>query len=517
VTWTSLHCRLSWQPEHVDAFIVDELAPLFDDDWFFVRYWETGPHLRIRYHGSPDLRQDIQELVTASCHPVLDIDPAEYRASINAPDGPWLPHGDVREVPYEPEPDRYGGVDALPLAEDLFCRSTEVAVAVLRSVQSGSAKLSAAIDLTIATTRALGLARPAAAAWLRVMGVSRRYAQEPTSPPTLESHRAAYRILARHGREISARWCRPPNPATTHWTDHIRDARTEMELPPHVWAAQLHMLFNRIGITPELERMTSWLVAASALSPDGMTPFHDNDDDLRYLEASKFLPGFTDRLPKTVEPRPQPEQRGTWSVPLPTPDILITPLDTALKARHTSRAEELSGTLDIQQLSTLLATAQGDRPYPSAGAQYCARVRVIALAVDGLAPACYEFDEVNEMLAWTGPCPSIKDLESTSMWFGPDTTELAGTPAVLALYVRIGDLRQAYGMRAVRFAFTEAGHVAQNFGLVAAAMGLSIGTVGGIYDDLAHDLLALDGVNDTLVYLMPVAAQSLGQSLGDAQ
>jgi thiopeptide-type bacteriocin biosynthesis protein len=504
VTWTSLHCRLSWQPDHVDAFISEKLAPLFDGDWFYVRYWETGPHLRIRYRGTRDLRQSILDLVTAAGYPLLDIDPAAYYADINATEGPWLPHGDVREVPYEPEVERYGGPEGLPVAEDLFCRSTEVALAVLRSARSESARLSAAIGLAISTTKALGLDRPAAAAWLRTMGASWRYAQEPAAAPSLESHIAAHQILSQRGKEISARWDRPSSPATAHWIEQIRAAKAKIDLPPQFWASQLHMLFNRIGINPEQERMVCWLVAAAALAPDGLGSFHGDDSDQRYLEASKFLPGFINQFPRTAGKPPAREKN--WTVALPPPDELTVPLVTALNERHTSREDALNGTLDARELSTLLATAQGGRPYPSAGAQYCARVRVIALTVNGLAPGCYDFDEVCRTLEWTGPQPSIPDLESTSMWFGPGTTELAGTPAVLALYVRIGELRQTYGMRALRFAFTEAGHLAQNLSLVAAAMGLSMGTIGGIYDDLAHDLLALDGVNATLVYLLPIAS-----------
>jgi thiopeptide-type bacteriocin biosynthesis protein len=492
----------------VDAFIIQKLAPLFDGDWFYVRYWETGPHLRIRYRGTRDLRQSILDLVTAAGYPLLDIDPAAYYEDINAPEGPWLPHGDIRAVPYEPEVERYGGPEGLPIAEDLFCRSTEVALAVLRSTRSKSARLSAAIGLAISTTQALGLDRPAAASWLRMMGASWRYAQEPSAPPSLESHIAAHQILSQRGKEISARWDRPASPATAHWIEQIRAANARMDLPPHFWASQLHMLFNRIGINPEQERMVCWLVAAAALAPDGLSAFHGNDSDQRYLEASKFLPGFINQFPRTAA-KPPPAEKN-WTVALPPPDELDVPLVTALNDRHTSREEALSGTLQAQELSTLLSTAQGGRPYPSAGAQYCARIRVIALDVGGLAPGCYDFDEVCRTLEWTGPRPSIPDLESTSMWFGPGTTELANTPAVLALYVRIGELRETYGMRALRFAFTEAGHLAQNLGLVAAAMGLSMGTIGGIYDDLAHDLLALDGVNATLVYLLPIARSESG-------
>lgn len=488
MTWTSLHCRVSWQPEHIDTFITDTLDPMLAErEWFYIRYGETGPHLRVRVRGEAD-PAPFREAIAQADYPILET---------GRPD--WLPHGDVRETPYVPEIERYGGPQALPVAEELFCHSTKVAIAVLRAAHSTSAKITAAFELAMATTKALDLDRPAAAAWLRMMGASWRFAQEST---TLDSHFAAHRIIGKHGAALAARWDLEPRGATAHWVERIRIARSTVDTP-HVWAAQLHMVFNRLGITPDQERMICWVVAATALSP-GPLPFHEDVSDLAYLEASKFLPGFPDQHPRQAAPA---RQRGT--IPLPEPQELPASLTHALAARHTSRGRALDGELTTQDLATLLWTAHGSTdghwPYPSAGAQYCARIRVIALNVDGLTPGCYEADEVTRTLAWTGPCPAVDDLESTSMWLGPETTSLAGTPAVLALYVRIGALRESYGIRALRFAFTEAGHLAQNLGLVAAAMGLGMGTIGGIYDDLAHDLLAVDGVNNVLVYLLPVA------------
>jgi thiopeptide-type bacteriocin biosynthesis protein len=512
VTWTSLHCRVSWQSEHVDTFITDKLVPLLQDhQWFYVRYWETGPHLRIRIRGEADVADQIRELIAAEDYPVQEIDPEKYYAGLGATTTTWLPHGDVRGVPYVPETERYGGVDALPAAEELFCRSSEVAIAVLRSAQSLSAKLTAAMQLAMATTKALGLDRPAAAAWLRMMGASWRFAQEPAAPPTIESHIAAHQILQRHGKDLAGRWERDPQGATAYWLQQIQQSTV---YTPHVVASQLHMLFNRIGINSDQERMICWVVAATALSPDGIAQFHEDTVDQHYLEASKYLPGFHEQHPRA---RLNPTTVKPQAISLPEPKQLLASLVTALRTRQTSRGVALTGVLTTKDLATLLWTAQGAisfrRPYPSAGAQYCARIRVIALNVVGLRPGCYDADEETRSLSWAGPCPSIEDLETTSMWFGPESTPLAGTPAVLALYVRQGTLRQTYGLRALRFAFAEAGHLAQNLGLVAAAMDVSLGLIGGIYDDLAHDLLALDGVNDTLVYLLPVARST--QSVED--
>lgn len=535
MTWTGLHVRLSWQTEHVDAFIADVLAPAMAEhrtagritDWFFIRYWHTGPHLRIRLRdgaGHADLiAEQLRAMVAAADHPELELDPDGYYDSVGTGRDTWLPHGDVREVPYEPEVGRYGGPDALPIAEEVFCRSTDVAVAVLRAARTPQAKLSAAVELVMATTTALGLDRPAAASWLRSMAAGWRLRFEPATAPTMSSHVAAHGLHAARAAHLSARWERlesAPTGAVAYW---MRQVRTDP--PRHVWASQLHMLLNRLGIVPSEERTLCWLAAATALAPTGAADFHaDGGDafDRRYLEASKYRPHADEQLPHkdSAHERPAllPWQRV---VRLPDPPEPTTSLVSALRSRRTGRGDQLRGPLDATRLAALLWTAHGSmsdgsRPYPSAGALYTARLRLLAMSVDGLAPGVYDVDEVNRQLVTVTPAPEIGDVEATSSWFGEGAAlvggvDIATTPALLGLYVRIGELRRDYGLRAVRFGFAEAGHLAQNLTLVAAGLSLSMGVLGGFYDDLAHDLFTLDGVDDTLVYLMPVGSVGMSE------
>ncbi|MEU0883441.1 thiopeptide-type bacteriocin biosynthesis protein [Lentzea sp. NPDC005914] len=503
MTWTGLHCRVSWKRADVDTFIADTLAPVMaPHEWYFLRYWETGPHLRVRIKNAGDtseLQETLRNLIARQ----------DFATDQDEPD--WLPHGHVREVEYIPETERYGGATALPIAEEVFCRSTEVAVAVLKAARTDSAKLTAAIQLTMATAKALDLDLPQAASWLRSLGTGWRNVQEYAPAPTIGSHNAAHQLISERGRQLAERWHREPTGATAHWATSIREARHRIgEHLPYVWASQLHMLLNRLGISPNEERMICWTTAAAALSPTGLTDFHaDGADapDRRYLEASKFLNGFSDQLPRKPEPQPWITLPGT-----PLKSEVDTKLATTFRARRTSR--DLDGTLTADQLGTLLWTAMspqdGRWPYPSAGAQYCARLRLLALSVDGLEPARYEVNEVDRTLIRLAGAPSTEDLEATSMWFGKGTTELGNTPAVLALYVKIGTLRRTYGLRALRFAFTEAGHLAQNLTVTAANLGIRTGLVGGFYDDIAHDVIGLDGVDDALVYFLPLASQQAG-------
>jgi SagB-type dehydrogenase family enzyme len=203
-------------------------------------------------------------------------------------------------------------------------------------------------------------------------------------------------------------------------------------------------------------------------------------------------------------------------VRLPEPPDTPASLRQVLRDRRTGRGDALRGPLDAARLAALLWTAHGRlpdgrRPHPSAGARYTARLRLAAWSVDGLAPGLYDVDESDRRLVAVAPAPRVEDVERTSSWFGPGAAltggvDIATAPALLGLYARIGDLRRDYGLRAVRLGFAEAGHLAQNLALVAAGLSLSLGLLGGFYDDLAHDVFLLDGVDDTLVYLLPVGA-----------
>ncbi|ACU37745.1 thiopeptide-type bacteriocin biosynthesis protein [Actinosynnema mirum] len=517
MTWTGAHVRLSWAVEHVDAFIVDVLAPAMGGEWFYVRYGEGGAHLRVRARDV-GLPGKLRALVAGVEHPVVaDGTVADGTAADGAAadgtvaDGTAWPHGEVREVRYEAEVARYGGVELMPVAEGVFCRSTEVAVAVLRSARTAGARFTAAVELVMATASAVGLDRAGAAAWLRSLASGWRRTEEAVAPPGVASHAVARSLHAARGAQLADRWERLEGGATgavAYWVECVRGAG----LPVHVWGSQLHMLLNRLGITPEEERVVCRLVAMTAEAPGVVEGVHGGEADRRYLVASKYHVGEPDQGPR-AEPvvafGALPWQRV---VELPDAVAPSVSLVEALAARRTVRGEALAGGLDAVRLATLLWTAHGAlpdgrRPHPSAGGRYSARVRVLVWRVAGVEPGVYDVDEVRRVLVRVAEAPPERDVVVSSMWFGrgEDRVDPVGVPAVLAVYARVGVLRRSYGTRALRLALVEGGHLAQNLALVAAACGVRLGLFGGFHDDVAHDVLCLDGVDDVLVYLAPVA------------
>lgn len=99
------------------AFITQHIWPHTGRRSFFIRYGDqSGPHLRLRFRGEA-------AWLDAELKPAFEQHFAE--------EGRWM------EYAYEAEPNRFGGTDALPWAEEHFHISTRVALDRLARPQYG--------------------------------------------------------------------------------------------------------------------------------------------------------------------------------------------------------------------------------------------------------------------------------------------------------------------------------------------------------------------------------------------
>ncbi|WP_051367197.1 thiopeptide-type bacteriocin biosynthesis protein [Hamadaea tsunoensis] len=573
--WLALHCFAYWRSPDLDDFLARTVAPLLDRlraedriaDWFYIRYWEGGPHLRIRVRDADPatgawLREELARQMAEAGYPVGQLSADTYYQRLGGPaavsGAGWHAHGEVAEIAYKPEIHRYGGERALPVAEEVFCRSTDIAVRVVAATTSEKTRLAAITELTIATALALGLDRLATARWLREHAGGWRWNSEVAMvPPSVMQERSA-KVLALQSGTLQQRWARTEalieadpeglRSPVARWAAVIRQARERLEAEPApdglwhaVWSSQLHMLFNRLGITPDEERSVCWLVAGTALTPQGIPHFFEDGaqaPDRRYHEAAKYLPGDPiDQAPREEDGPGSATRvrRRLTGINLPSHELPPVSLAEAMRLRGSARGR-ITGPVSDVDLGTLLWSAHAvthtqvmanfeypHRPYPSAGAKYVARVRLVVRDVAGLEPGCYHVDPVGRRLAYLGAAPTVADLRAMSMWFQDRTglvegLDIGAAPAMLAVYVELGRLRPRYGMRALRFAVAEAGHLAQNLALVAAATGLHLGMIGGFYDDLVHEVFGLDGIDNLAIYLMPVGGSAgAGQQDADDQ
>jgi thiopeptide-type bacteriocin biosynthesis protein len=171
--WLSAHLFLarSAEQQREDRVISDVLSPFAQTclrngeitRCFFIRYRERGPHVRLRMLGE-------SEVLRRTVSPALANHVAEHLSAQDAgvPDIPTIGIVSADElsgveplrwIRYEPETDRYGGAEALPLAEQLFHVSSQAAFALLPAIisEGPDARLGVAMTAMLAVMGAAGI------------------------------------------------------------------------------------------------------------------------------------------------------------------------------------------------------------------------------------------------------------------------------------------------------------------------------------------------------------------------
>ena len=133
-----LHLRLDVQPEDQDDLLIRDIADFaafaqntsIIDRWFFVRYADPLPHLRVRFHGHP--RALVTELLPELLAWANDL--VERREC----------SGFSLDT-YEREITRYGGVDALDACESVFAVDSEMTIELIRAIAQDADRVELAV------------------------------------------------------------------------------------------------------------------------------------------------------------------------------------------------------------------------------------------------------------------------------------------------------------------------------------------------------------------------------------
>lgn len=270
--------------------------------------------------------------------------------------------------------------------------------------------------------------------------------------------------------------------------------------------------------------LSSWIYH----DPDG--PPLDDPAEL-YHEASKIYPSFAGRDTSGVrllESTPQLQQsaaRGVKRHPqLPAVGLPVAALPDVSLADAVRRRESLRAfahePLALSDLATVLHTAYGVthatrlpggrrgqplRAVPSGGALYPLELYVLAERVESLDRGLYHYDPWRHALECL---PVRADHAVADLTAYPELLEPAA--ALLVVTAVFWRTRFKYALRGYRFALLEAGHVGQNVALASAALELAALPVGGVYDRRLEEVLGVDGVNESVVYLFALGRPEVG-------
>lgn len=219
---------------------------------------------------------------------------------------------------------------------------------------------------------------------------------------------------------------------------------------------------------------------------------------------------------------PTPQEEGAAQPPLAKPPMQAAsvslpkwqsaPLATenftdVLQARRSRRAfaqQEVS----LSQLSYLLYSTQGvqkvvgtggqstQRCVPSGGARHAFETYLVANRVEGLAPAVYHYLPFEHRLE---PLREVDYQTELSVALSGQTW--AGLANALLVWAAVpARCEWRYGLRAARLMALDAGHIAQNASLSAAALGLCGCCIGAFGQAETDAMLGLDGEAEFAVY-----------------
>ncbi len=111
--------------------------------WFYIRYWEGGPHIRVRYiRNNQIVDEQFQEFIQSELvsYPSIKLSKEEFYSGIDVKlegfeqelaDFPWYAEKTIKEIAYLPELERYGGPENIQLSEELFFLSSLMSAKII--------------------------------------------------------------------------------------------------------------------------------------------------------------------------------------------------------------------------------------------------------------------------------------------------------------------------------------------------------------------------------------------------
>jgi SagB-type dehydrogenase family enzyme len=184
------------------------------------------------------------------------------------------------------------------------------------------------------------------------------------------------------------------------------------------------------------------------------------------------------------------------------------PLGEVLKRRRSIRSFS-PRQLSLDDLSFLLWASTGVhrkeqgyefRTVPSAGALYPIETYLLVNNVENLQKALYHYSIEAHALEELKAGDFAEELAHAAL----EQKMCINAPVVLIWTAVFERSKWKYAQRAYRYVYLEAGHIAQNLAVTATGIGLGSCQIGAFFDDEVNQILGVDGVNESAIYLSVV-------------
>jgi SagB-type dehydrogenase family enzyme len=196
-------------------------------------------------------------------------------------------------------------------------------------------------------------------------------------------------------------------------------------------------------------------------------------------------------------------------ISLPSPSLETGPNFWKVLQQRRSIRDYTPAPLTLEELSNLLWATQGItekafspwyRTVPSAGALHPIDTYLVVNRVEGLDPGIYFLNVTDFSLEGKNKGDFSLQIAQAAL-----DQDIAREAAVVFVWVAvIPRSRQKYRQRAYRYIYLDCGHIGQNLYLAATAMGLGCCGIAAFFDDEVNNLIEVDGLEETAIYLASV-------------
>jgi len=230
-----------------------------------------------------------------------------------------------------------------------------------------------------------------------------------------------------------------------------------------------------------------------------------------FQEETKYHRGKLPSGGPAVLKRPEAIKRfpSAARVALPQPgEFASLSLGQSLKTRRSIRSYA-DKPLSKEEVSILLWAGQGVtnvqagfalRTAPSAGALYPVETYLAVQLAQDIPPGLYHYGAPGHDLELI----TAGDLRADTAAAALDQGFIASAGVVFIWTAVFDRAKWKYGERAYRYIYLDAGHIAQNVALAAAALNLGSCPIAALYDDEVNALVGVDGRAESVVYMTSV-------------
>ncbi|MBU5467371.1 thiopeptide-type bacteriocin biosynthesis protein [Virgibacillus sp. MSJ-26] len=270
--WISKHIFIH-DYQLIDTYLKDVLLPLADKElsgsYFFIRYWDGGPHVRIRYKEKKNktdnsfeyklqwsLEQFRIENKNWDFKTVIDDERVENTEGKGS--GISHPNFSIQSIDYNPEYLRYGGQSVMNISEEIFKASSEFASSIIQQV-SRNKRYQIAFDVMYECGRLI-----------EKMGLIQNLKQfyqdyfmvwiEFQNQPDFEQLKKA--LIKRAGQLENKDTLKPYRPYLSFLEEKMNQIRKNQSVYKeheifYIAISHMHMLNNRLGVSPDYEYIFS--------------------------------------------------------------------------------------------------------------------------------------------------------------------------------------------------------------------------------------------------------------------